>query len=40
MKNENPRVVSGSHSETVRSKEKTVSDGERATYMLLTDHPV
>lgn len=39
MKKSNAGVVSTTTTDTVLSKEKTVSDGERATYMLLADHP-
>lgn len=39
MKKGNAGVVSTTSTDTVLSKEKTVSDGERATYMLLADHP-
>jgi len=39
MKNQSVRVISTATTYTVRSKEKTVSESERALYMRLSDHP-
>lgn len=39
MKDEHSQVVSTASTDIIRSKEKTAAEGERATYMLLADHP-